>query len=167
MLWEQQVWGTRLETWGRWQGAEEQILKENAVRPFHRLKRKFLAKAPRMRGLAGQEPRREHWLVEGKFMKTGGVFLPFLLPVEELFWAEASRHLERDVVSQESQTICLTKEENLLSASAPLRLGSQRPLPWQSNSTRVGCQKPWVFCFPGNRKIAFPKSTGGHRSWEP
>lgn len=34
-------------------------------------------------------------------MKTGGVFLPFLLPVEELFWAEASRHLEQDVISQE------------------------------------------------------------------
>lgn len=30
----------------------------------------------------------------------------------------------------------------------------------------MGCQKPWVFCFPGNRTIAFPKSTGGHRSWE-
>lgn len=39
---------------------------------FHRLKRKFLAKAPRMRGLAGQEPRREHWLVEEEVYEDRG-----------------------------------------------------------------------------------------------
>ena len=94
-------------------------------------------------------------------MKTGGLFLPLLLPVEELVWAEASRHLEQDVISQEEldnlPALSISTAEALLT----------HPLPWQSNSTRMRCQKPWVFCFPGNREIAFPKSTGGHRSWEP
>lgn len=39
---------------------------------LHRLKRKFPAKAPRMRGLAGQEPRREHWLVEEEVYEDRG-----------------------------------------------------------------------------------------------
>lgn len=45
---------------------------ERGAPVFHRLKRKFLAKAPSMRGLAGQEPRREHWLVEEEVYEDRG-----------------------------------------------------------------------------------------------
>lgn len=64
----------RLETRGDGGGAEgtDSSKGERGAPAFHRLKRKFLAKAPRMRGLAGQEPRREHWLVEEEVYEDRG-----------------------------------------------------------------------------------------------